>query len=155
MKTHPIPESLVHMAADQAVAGPPPATPAPPRRRLWNVVSKRLAAPGARGVVATLPDWDGVAAWLLQALVPLRWGCPVPLGRILAAVEAQLGVAREAPALNDAPNAPTRHATERDRCRLLSRMARHKGDADAVRLADALEACAAVLAARRASRGGG
>ena len=150
-----MPESLVHLAADQAIAGPPPPTPEPPRQRLWNVVSKRLAAPGARGLVATLPDWDGVAAWLLQALVPLRWGCPVPLGRILAAVEAQLGVAREAPALNDAPNAPTRPATDLDRCRWLAQTARRKGDADAVRLADALEACAAVLAARRASQGGG
>ena len=155
MKTHPIPESLVHMAADQAVAGPPPATPAPPRRRLWNVVSKRLAASGARGGEGTLPDSAGVTAWLGQALLPLRWGCPVPLGRVLAAVEAHLGVAREAPALNDAPNAPTRPATDLDRCRGLAQTARHRGDADAVRLADALEACAAVLAARRASRVGG
>lgn len=155
MKTPPIPESLVHLAADQSIGGPPPAAPKPPRRRLWNVVSKRLAASGARGGEGTLPDSADVTTWLRQALLPLRWGCPVPLGRVLAAVEAQLGVAREAPALNDAPNSPTRHATERDRCRLLARMARHKGDADAVRLADALEACAAVLAARRASRGGG
>ena len=155
MKTPPIPESLVHMAADQAVAGPPPATPAPPRQRLWNVVSKRLAASGARGGDGTLPDSAGVTTWLRQALLPLRWGCPVPLGRVLAAVEAHLSVAREAPALHDAPNAPTRPATDLDRCRWLAQTARSKRDTEAVRLADALEACAAVLAARRASRGGG
>lgn len=155
MKTPPIPEILVHMAAQQAVERPPTTTPEVPRRRLWNVVSKRLATSGARGSEGTVPDVDGVAAWLRHALVPLRWGCPVPLGWILAAVEAQRGVTREAQALHDAPNGPTRHATDLDRCRWLAQMARHKGDANAVLLADALEACAAVLAVRRGSRGGG
>ena len=155
MKTPSIPERLAHLAADQAIERPPAATPGMPRQRLWNAVSKAVAASSRTRGEHARPRLDVLATWLRQAWAPLRWGCPVPLGRILAAVEAQLGVAREAPILNDAPNTPTRNATDLDRCRWLAHTARHKGDADAVRLAEALEACDAVLAARRASRGGG
>lgn len=155
MKTPSIPESLAHLAADQAIERPPDTTPEVPRQRLWNVVSKAVAASSRTGGEHARPRLDVLATWLRQAWVPLRWGCPVPLGRMLASLEHLLGAPREATALHDAPDAPTRPASDLDRCRWLAQAARQTGDADAMALADALDACAARLAERQARRRGG